>query len=57
MSGLRPNRAESGLAALAAQANLVRRLGSYVAQAQIEDLLNASARIEHQCEQGIIAFT
>src|SRR5215469_2769554 len=32
------------------------RLGSYVAVAQIEDLLNASPRVEHHCEQGIVAF-
>ena len=31
LRGLRPNRAESGLAALATQADLVGRLGSYVA--------------------------
>ncbi len=57
LCGLRPNWTQSRFAALAVQPNLMRRTGADVAQPQIEYLLNAGTRIEHQCEQRIVALT
>ena len=43
--------------ALTLQPNLARRIETQVAAAQVEDLLNAGAGVEHQSEKCVIAPT
>ena len=45
------------VALTAVQPDLMRRIGANVARPQIEYLLNAGPRVEHQCKQGIVALT
>ena len=50
-----PYRAEPHLVPFPVTANFIRRLEPQVATTQVEDLLDAATRVEHQREQRIVA--
>ena len=54
---LRPDWANSKFIALSGEPDLIRRLQTQIAYAQIEQLLHAAAGIEHQGKQSMVTST